>query len=102
MSNIAPVPSERTVTRACSVGVPVRLAQVTLSTCEPVVGAIMAVQCAGSFTASGQGCVPRPIRGVVVVVAAVELLLVAVGLLAVAVGVEPLLPPKGLQAVSVT
>src|SRR5437588_10637190 len=63
-SRIAPEPSLRTVTSACSEGVPLRLPQLTLSTFEVEVGAIIAVQCAGSFTASGHGCTPSRTTGV--------------------------------------
>ncbi|HTD18962.1 MAG TPA: hypothetical protein VK667_05455, partial [Ktedonobacteraceae bacterium] len=45
-------------------GVPLRLPQLTLSTFEVEVGAIIAVQCAGSFTASGHGCAPSRTTGV--------------------------------------
>ncbi|TMD70197.1 MAG: hypothetical protein E6I91_00470 [Chloroflexi bacterium] len=38
--------------------------QLTLSTFEVEVGAIIALQCAGSLTASGQGCTPSRTTGV--------------------------------------
>src|SRR5579885_471439 len=63
---MAPVPCARTVTSACNVGVPIKLPQVTLSTCAPVGGCTIAVQCDGDFTASGQGCAPSAMPGVAV------------------------------------
>ena|SRR5438552_4000808 len=77
----------------CSDGMPFRFPQLTLSTFELVVGAIIAVQCAGSLTASGQGCAPNRTTGVVDVVGVVLPVAVAPGVLP-AVGVAlPLLPP---------
>src|SRR5579875_504387 len=91
-----PLPELRTVTNACSVALPMRLPQLTVSTLEILlcVGMIGS-QCDGAFTASGQGRVPRPMYGVAVGVALPPVTVVPC---AVGVALAPLPPP--LQATS--